>query len=670
MHLLLFIFTISLLSKVKGQQCQARFNQSISGQCSSIDICEGTILASDLCGQQICCVPVTSPSASEICITANDFDILYNTSRARFLRSVLNYGINSAGICYNCQAKAAFLAVAAAMTQNFKTDEATKNDAQFSADDNKYGNSQEGDGSRFRRRGLFGLRGRVMYQRLQALMPLYESLINPESVALTENAIMIASKIWTNPDLINEPALTRYVDGSFYGFSMLWYKLTGDIEQLSIAAKYYSIFLRQLQCGGDLYSGQGPVCQYNATHNGVCSADCIKGLEDSSTFCGCSDPKGQQCPNSPKHIRCCLDTCAQELKMDLGIVLDASGSVGVDNYRLQLQFTKDLLHRVNVDSNKTHIGIINYSNSAQTLTWLDTDYTLQQKLQQVDQAIYYSSSTDTALALQQADIVFSYERGRRRSNEGVASVIFVITDGASNNEQATIQAANILKQKNIVLVSVGVGNGPKLNELHAICSPPASENYFAMSDYNALEQKLNQFTSRSCSEPVSISSNTTATIEISKDKYKFLKVEIVAIGKQILITVTLFSGNVKLFYSFTNRNPKDPADFIDYETRTIDTNSSVWRQSQSYFHLSSMKTNIAKNGQVTLVIDKPDTNVDFAYIGIKGIEENNKFELKFDDCTAVNCIQSSASTEKLAITLVVISTQTSAPFYHGEALCP
>jgi hypothetical protein len=197
----LFIFTISVLSTVDGQQCQAKFNQSISGQCSSINTCQGAILSTKTCEQQRCCVPATSPSTSQTCITANDFDVLYNTSRAVFFRTVLNYGINLAGICSNCQAKAAFLAIAATMTENFQTDEAVGTDAQFVADDNKYGNSQAGDGSRFRRRGFFGLRGRTMYQRLQTMMPQYQSLTNPESVALTQNAIMIASTLWAHPDL-------------------------------------------------------------------------------------------------------------------------------------------------------------------------------------------------------------------------------------------------------------------------------------------------------------------------------------------------------------------------------------------------------------------------------------------------------------------------------------
>jgi hypothetical protein len=209
MNVILFIITILILSTVNGQQCVAKFNQSISGQCSSVGSCNGTILTSNSCENQHCCVPAPSISTLQTCINGSDFDVLYNTSRVRFLRSVLNNGIYSAGICYNCQAKAAFLAIAATMTQNFESDEASGSDAQFTVDDNKYGNTEKGDGSRFRRRGFFGLRGRTMYQRLLVLMPEYQSLTNPESVALIQNAIKIASRLWINPNLMNGKCYLR-----------------------------------------------------------------------------------------------------------------------------------------------------------------------------------------------------------------------------------------------------------------------------------------------------------------------------------------------------------------------------------------------------------------------------------------------------------------------------
>jgi len=173
MNTFILVVIILCLSVINGQQCRGRFNETIVGNCSFADSCQGTVLSVPSCELRGCCIPETSPNTTATCIRENDFYILYNTTRAAFLQKVLNYGINRAGICSNCQAKAAFLAIAATMTDNFQNDEATGTEAQFGDDDRKYGNNQTGDGSRFRRRGFFGLRGRTMYERLQRLIPQY-----------------------------------------------------------------------------------------------------------------------------------------------------------------------------------------------------------------------------------------------------------------------------------------------------------------------------------------------------------------------------------------------------------------------------------------------------------------------------------------------------------------
>jgi predicted chitinase len=89
------------------------------------------------------------------------------------------------------------------MTDDFQNDETTGTEARFATDDAKYGNNRPGDGSRYRRRGFFGLRGRRMYARLQTSIPKYQSLNNPESVALQRNSIEIAVRLWNKPDLLN-----------------------------------------------------------------------------------------------------------------------------------------------------------------------------------------------------------------------------------------------------------------------------------------------------------------------------------------------------------------------------------------------------------------------------------------------------------------------------------
>ncbi|CAF1664498.1 unnamed protein product, partial [Adineta ricciae] len=513
----LLIFGLVFLSTTQAQRCVGSYNESISGECQSHKNCQGSLLAAGGCEGGGCCVKLATKPSPSVCLTESDFVPLYKTERAIFLQKILSYAINSAGICTNCQAKAAFLAIAATMTDNFQKDEAQGHSSEFTDDDGKYGNTQAGDGSLFRRRGFFGLRGRTMYQRVQTTLPKYQTIMaNPQLAAFVDNAIEIAAALWKKPDLLNGPPLTEHADGTFYGFSTLWYRLTGSIENLATATKLYSKFLRHLGCGGDLYPGQGGACQFNSTHTGTCSPDCIQGLEDAGEYCGCSGGIGPQCPNSPPHVRCCLDTCSQELKMDLGFVLDASGSVGSKNYELQLKFTKDLLQRANVGENKTHVGVINYSGEIEILTWLTTDYKLSQKLKKIDKATYFGKGTDTAGALKQAARVFSYKNGLRLPEDGAAPVIFVITDGESADRKATIAAAKVLKANGIHIVSVGVGNKLDLVELNAICTEPASENYFPITNYAALDQKLNQFTAKTCSEPAPIAENTTVTGECGK----------------------------------------------------------------------------------------------------------------------------------------------------------
>ncbi|CAF1399628.1 unnamed protein product [Rotaria sp. Silwood1] len=518
------------------------------------------------------------------------------------------------------------------MTDDFAYDEAVGTAGEFASDDKKYGNSETGDGFRFRRRGLFGLRGRTMYERFEKLMAQYQTLAKPERAAIIENAMVIASTMWKKPNLQNGTPLTQYADGTFLGFSMLWFKLTGGIEKLPIAAKQYAKFLRALECGGDLYPGQGQKCQFNATHQGFCTPYCIRGLEESGEICGCTGEIGPQCPDSPSHIRCCVDSCSQELKMDLGFVLDASGSIGATDFQKQRIFVGQLLRQVNVGPNKTHVGIVKYSSNAQVLTYLNRDYTVDEKIRVVNTSVYNGGSTQTSAALQAMDRVFSLSNGLRKLEEGASRVIFVITDGASDNQDDTINAAAVLKDQGIHLVSVGVGSSLNLIELHAICTPPMTENYFPIVNYAALEQKINQFTSKTCSEPVPLPGNTTVNGTIGKDKYKFLKIKIEIIGNKIKITLKLFNGKVKLFYSFNTRNPKDPQDFIDYETKT----SSFYERFISLFKSHSMETR-ASSDEMEIVISQPDTNSEFLYVGVKGVEDDNSFEVKFDDCQSVIC---------------------------------
>jgi predicted chitinase len=189
------------LALVHGQVCRATFNASITGECAFADECNGTLLTKNRCEFGACCINGDPIPTHSSCLNQTVFKSIYNTTRGAYLVDVLNYGINQAGICSNCRAQAAFLAIAATMTDDFTKDEATGTNAQFARDDQRYGNTVNGDGSKYRRRGLFGLRGKTMYERLQKLMPRYQLQSAPESVAKMPDSAWIAAQLWKDPTL-------------------------------------------------------------------------------------------------------------------------------------------------------------------------------------------------------------------------------------------------------------------------------------------------------------------------------------------------------------------------------------------------------------------------------------------------------------------------------------
>lgn len=70
---------------------------------------------------------------------------------------------------------------------------------------------------------------------------------------------------------------------------------------------------------------------------------------------------GQRFTAGPAHLRCCFGSCSEELKMNLGLVLDASGRIGASDERKQVPFVDNLLDRVHLALNKAHVAMIKFS---------------------------------------------------------------------------------------------------------------------------------------------------------------------------------------------------------------------------------------------------------------------------------------------------------------------
>jgi hypothetical protein len=101
---------------------------------------------------------------------------------------------------------------------------------------------------------------------------------------------------------------------------------------------------------------------------------------------------------------------------------------------------------------------------------------------------YTRGTTNTAAALDMAvDRMFNNDR----SNP--PNIAVVLTDGGSNEKQKTIESA-IRAKKNMIVLTIGIGDWTDTYELRASASDPYEVNYWKVDRFDTL--KTNDFRTR------------------------------------------------------------------------------------------------------------------------------------------------------------------------------
>lgn len=128
---------------------------------------------------------------------------------------------------------------------------------------------------------------------------------------------------------------------------------------------------------------------------------------------------------------CIFTACKKSL--DVGLIIDGSGSVGSSNFKKATEFLADLVGHLAVSPQGTHVGVIVYHTKA-TLQFnlAKSEYHTLSKLQAAIIALKYpGGGTRTDLALEMAaNQIFSSLGGDRRD---AANVLVVLTDGKTSS---------------------------------------------------------------------------------------------------------------------------------------------------------------------------------------------------------------------------------------------
>ncbi|XP_009995009.1 PREDICTED: collagen alpha-1(XXII) chain, partial [Chaetura pelagica] len=181
---------------------------------------------------------------------------------------------------------------------------------------------------------------------------------------------------------------------------------------------------------------------------------------------------------------------------DLVFVLDASSSVGKEDFEKVRQWVSNLVETFEIGPDKTRVGVVRYSDRPTTEFDLGKYKTREEIKEAAWKIKYDGGNTNTGDALRYLNTYsFSKEAGGRLSDRTVKKVAILLTDGRS--QDYVLDPATAARQAGIRIFVVGVGEALK-EELDEIASEPKSAHVFHVSDYNAIDKIRGKLRRRLC----------------------------------------------------------------------------------------------------------------------------------------------------------------------------
>ncbi|XP_069108493.1 collagen alpha-4(VI) chain-like [Argopecten irradians] len=193
--------------------------------------------------------------------------------------------------------------------------------------------------------------------------------------------------------------------------------------------------------------------------------------------------------------------CSVE-RRDIVFVLDSSTSLGRDNFRKILNFTKSFLRNADIDNGDVRVGILTYSSEVRIQFHLDTYSTKPSLMTAIDSVDFMPGSTNTAGGIRRMRIdMFTQQRGDRAQ---VKNIAIVVTDGVSNiNSRETVPEAEATRNDGIDIYALGIGIVDTV-ELEQIASKPLEDYLYTVKDFSELELMQEKMFSSFCHESLSV----------------------------------------------------------------------------------------------------------------------------------------------------------------------
>ncbi|XP_038057864.1 sushi, von Willebrand factor type A, EGF and pentraxin domain-containing protein 1-like isoform X2 [Patiria miniata] len=169
-------------------------------------------------------------------------------------------------------------------------------------------------------------------------------------------------------------------------------------------------------------------------------------------------------------------------KSELVFLLDRSGSIGADDFGVQLFFVESLMTEFSIGPDATRVAIVSYSDDVtRHIDYISGESGNKCTFLSAMKAVKYTdgSSTDTAKALQEAREILVHSR------PDVKPVVILMSDGISNTGDNPVTVANQLKADGVEVFTIGVGLLVR-TQLERIAS--TGDHYFAYHSFDDFER--------------------------------------------------------------------------------------------------------------------------------------------------------------------------------------
>ena len=257
--------------------------------------------------------------------------------------------------------------------------------------------------------------------------------------------------------------------------------------------------------------------------------------------------------------------------MDLFFVLDSSGSIGIESYKIAKEFIANLVSGFTLGGNNVRVGLVVFGDRTIGVEfYLDDTFDQTVVLNKIRNVHYLNEATATGDAIMlMVNTGFTEERGARPSHLAIPRVGIVVTDGRQNEGVDVHIAAQAARDKSIEMFAFGIGDDINDNELEEIAG--SQDRVFKIDSFANIDDARALIARGSCkgifyalcnykctkyvffTVGIKAATNTRYTDNLDSGQSRLFEYEVLREGITVQIQVT--EGTIVMYGSHSNPDP-------------------------------------------------------------------------------------------------------------------